>query len=385
VYDTGLTAVQADENGDPITSRGLYGLEANFGVFGTKELKRTTIGVDYSGNYRKYSSGSNWDGTSQSLQLSVSHQQDARTVWFGNASAATMRFGFGAPFANITSEIPGTPNGLLFDSRTNWVSAQGGVSRALSGRASVSVAGGGNYSEFSGKQLFGWRGYFGQTSFAYRYSRKHSFTASYLYMRYTYPDAFGETDAHQATIGVSSQWTRNWTTEFSAGGIRMHLLGTRRVELDPEVAAIIGSTTGIEIYDRVTYIPAITARVSRSYRRGNVSGGITNGLSPGNGLVLTARNTSASLGASYQGTRKLTFSVSGSYNRFGGVAAIRGRNEFYNMGAGATYRISDWISWNARYDYRNSLGDFDRNFGWRGHRVMTGIVFSPGEIPIALW
>ena len=67
-YDTGLLAAQVDEAGNlmPVDS---YGTQLEFGAYGAKAWKRTSVGLDYRGDYRKYNQARRFDGTNQSLSL----------------------------------------------------------------------------------------------------------------------------------------------------------------------------------------------------------------------------------------------------------------------------------------------------------------------------
>src|SRR5581483_5084763 len=68
VYDNGLIPVSVTPQGQ-IPNDNLYGVELNLGLYGYHNWKRTTIALDYKGDFRHYSQNSYYDGTDDILSL----------------------------------------------------------------------------------------------------------------------------------------------------------------------------------------------------------------------------------------------------------------------------------------------------------------------------
>lgn len=92
IYDTGITPY-AVSNGKLVKPGGLFGVELGFGSYGRHSFRRSTLGLDYNGNYRHYSSASGYDGTNQQLGLNYTYQKSRKLSFDFVASAGTQSFG----------------------------------------------------------------------------------------------------------------------------------------------------------------------------------------------------------------------------------------------------------------------------------------------------
>src|SRR6202795_4316819 len=71
VYDSGLTPLVVDPQGN-VPNYGAYGVEAGFGVIGSRSWAHDKLSLEYRGTYRHYSNHSYFDGTDQYLDLAYS-------------------------------------------------------------------------------------------------------------------------------------------------------------------------------------------------------------------------------------------------------------------------------------------------------------------------
>jgi hypothetical protein len=108
------------------------------------------------------------------------------------------------------------------------------------------------------------------------------------------------------------------------------------------------------------------------------------GVSPGNGVYLTSRQTSATAGYSYTGYRRWTFALNSGYSELSSIGQTLGKYTNVQGGTGVTYKVGRETHIQFRYDYRhyttqNTIYQKDSN------RVSLGLAFSPGETPLAIW
>ena len=71
-YETGYVPASVDAAGHITTPGGLYGVFANIGAYGRHKWRHTAFGLDYSGNFRHYTTNSSLDGSDHMLGLSIS-------------------------------------------------------------------------------------------------------------------------------------------------------------------------------------------------------------------------------------------------------------------------------------------------------------------------
>src|SRR5882762_4170408 len=66
-YDSGLTPVATDTQGNLIHVGGTEGIEAGYGVIGSRKWRRDKLSLDYKGSYRHYANQSSLSGADQFL------------------------------------------------------------------------------------------------------------------------------------------------------------------------------------------------------------------------------------------------------------------------------------------------------------------------------
>src|SRR5215467_6657184 len=73
ICDTGLTALTVNSNGK-LPSVAACGVSLSAGIYGYHRWKRTTLSVNYSGDYQHFTRATYYDGTNQTLALGLTHQ-----------------------------------------------------------------------------------------------------------------------------------------------------------------------------------------------------------------------------------------------------------------------------------------------------------------------
>jgi hypothetical protein len=156
------------------------------------------------------------------------------------------------------------------------------------------------------------------------------------------------------------------------------------VPLDPQVALILGQTTGVEVGHLLTYLPNLGARISTAGKRSQVSFEYRNGIDPGNGVILASRIHEVRAGFGYTATRYWSLHFWANGSRLKGFQNTVGRQGFAGAGGGVSRQLMEELYVNGnvewrRYFFTNSPLDRD------GVRVSIGLSYSPGEMPLALW
>jgi hypothetical protein len=158
--------------------------------------------------------------------------------------------------------------------------------------------------------------------------------------------------------------------------------GLQQVAVDPAIAALLGANTVQRTFYRKDIFPQWDVSLSRQFHRANVSFAYDSGATPGNGVYLTSRQTSGTVGFSYSATRKWSLSGSAGYSNLQGIG--QGLQPFaqFTGGAGATYAISRLFQAFTRYDARHQEivnGSYLQN----SYRATIGVSFSPSDVPLS--
>jgi len=150
--DSGLTGLAVDANGNINNSAG-KGIDGFAGVFGSKRLRRGSVGINYNGHYRQYSGLGNFNGTDQSLGLFATRQLTKRSTISSFLSATTTNRPFGFNMAGIGLDpfagILLTPTAELFDNRIYATNGNLAYSIQKSARLSFNIL---EMASWSGEQ-----------------------------------------------------------------------------------------------------------------------------------------------------------------------------------------------------------------------------------------
>ena len=385
IYDNELTPVSVDQNGN-IPQANLFGVEGGFGLLGYHNWRRSILGLDYRGNYRHYNKDTYYNGSDHLLSLGFTHQMSRRTTF-------TLRQGAGMysrSYAPLTaggfyaSNFTDAPMNDLFDAPTYYFNTLADLTFAKSPRLSFNFGGSGVMTRHRSRQLVGVTGGSARGDVAYLLNQSNAIGFDYGFNHYGFTNAFGSSDVHSLAFDYSVKFARNWHFGLRAGASRVESLGLRRVAIDPIVAAIIGSGTGVEAFYRVNYVPHGDVNLSRSFRRSSVSIGYTMGTSYGNGVYLTSRVQNAYSNFSYTATRKWNVGFSGSYDTYSSLSQQIGKYQGYTGGAGVTYQITSVLHLIMRFDARR-YDVADADFKRLSYRGSVGFAFSPGDMPLSLW
>ena len=382
-YNNGFIPI--DTGNGSVDQQVLYGGSLSGGLTGSHAWKRSSIGVDYRGDYRRYSRRSYADGSEQAIDLQYTLQATRRltfnlTVIGGSGTNANG--GFIAPTAILDPNLIGVPTNNIFDNRIYYVQTSAGMTYRQSSRLSFMFSGDEFTVHRASKALVGVNGYRASAQVAYRVSRRDQFGAGYNFTHFSFPRAFGASDVHGVSVNYGRKLAPGLDFTLSGGAYRIESLGAAQVALSPEVAEILGQTTGYQAIYRVNYIPQYSGALTYTRGRSSFTGSVGAGVTPGNGVYLTSRSQNAGVGYSYSGIRKVTLSLTAGATQFSSVFQTIQNFRSYYVGASAAYSVSRHLSASLQTDIRTfTINGINRP----GYSLSLGLYWSPTEIPIPSW
>ncbi len=388
IYDSGLTSIRPGADGQ-VFSGGAAGIEVSGGAYGTKQWKRNQLQLSYAGDYRHYRNFDFFNGSDQSLSLNYGTILTKRTSFQGSVSAGTTNRAFGGlvPTADGVGGLAdiGLPTNSLFDVRTNYASVNAGVTYNLSNRTSVSLTGGGYSVRRRNRALVGVDGIQARGDIAHRIDKKTTMGIDYTFMTFQFSRAFGDSYVHGLGVFVARQIGRRWLLSARVGALRIETLATRQVRIDPAIAAIIGVSTGQEVFYNKPILGSGTVSLTRNSRSGSLGFQFNRGVNPGNGLILTSQIDNGTASYTRRLSRKVNLNGIYSYSRLRSIGVIAGNFKNHNAGVGVGWQVGRYTQITARYDRRNSVTDALTRFNLNGNRVSFGVTFTPADIPVSLW
>jgi hypothetical protein len=301
---------------------------------------------------------------------------------------ATVSLNSSVPFDSSQSEIPSTD---FYDNRTIYTTTLANLIYQASSRLSFSVGGGFFDNIRSSSALYGALGETGSADAQYRVSRQTTVGGDYSYSHYSYTGSIGGANIHTAALTVSTRFDRWTELSLFGGAARVSSSFQQTVPIDPAILAILCPpnvvavcplTASTVINRSVFWGPDFGIRLSRSFQRGvaYLSAGET--ITPGNGLFLTSRTASASVGYGYSGLRKWNMSIGATYVRslsFGNVQGGYGDlSGSYSVSRQLTGKLSFVSSFNATKYESSSFSAYNRLI----YSASIGLGYSSRDIPV---
>ena len=382
VRDTGLIPYAVEKDGKLLQPGALTGVEVGLGAYGRHNFRRSTLGLDYSGNFRHYPSATRYDGINQQLNLSYSYQKSRRLQFDLTTTAGSQSFGpAGGAASNVTDlAVPGTA--LFFDNRVSFLQGGLDVRYALTGRTTMVVGGSFYTVHRQSSALVGVNGYNLQGQLQHQLSRRTSIGASFQHIHYDFPRAFGEADINVYTGSWRTILGRSFNLTLSGGVFASAVQGIQSSALDPDVAALLGISTVQTIFYKENLLPTVTASLAKTFRRSQIVASYSRMVSPGNGLYLSSRSELISGGYSFTGTRRFSFSVDAGTSKLDSL----GQNmPTYRQLIGTStlnYKLGKGFNLAGSYSLRHH--NFVANSLRRdSNRTAISLSFSPGDIPLS--
>lgn len=386
VVNTNLQPFALDAQGNLLRIHNLYGIDVNGGVYGVHRWKHSQLGVDYGGDYLRNVNSDSYNVTNQRLSLGYTVQPTRRwtlDLQEAGGTITTANNELVNTQANEANSVV-TPTTLLFDSRTSFLQSSAYATYLQSARNSFTFGGSGFLNDQKSVGLSNSGGYTATGSMHRRMSKNTTVGASYTYSHMEFPGFHSNSDSNSYQGTFATVLGQYWTFSLEAGATVTEINSQITLTLSPELAALFGQATIIENgYSRTTY-PSGSATLERKFKRADLRFNYSRGLNAGNGATGSARQEGASMAFSYTGIRKLNLGVNGGHYNLVSIGLNTGTYAYYTGSAGFTYALGRSISLSARYSVNHQQVDV-------GSYVRTttlaslGLVFSPGNIPLALW
>ncbi|MBC8164341.1 MAG: hypothetical protein H7Y20_00555 [Bryobacteraceae bacterium] len=381
-YETGLIA-PALEDGTLVT-RDQYGATADFGIFGGHDWRRSSIGLDYRGDFRQNSVATQSNGTNHVVALEYSLRPRRRLVVTLRETGGTTNRAFGGlagPAFPDTARL-GVPINELFDVRTYFSQASAFANYQKSARLSF----GGGMDVFfvkrSGFSLINSQGYTATGLVSYRVNRRDTVSGQYQHMVFDFPKVLASSTVDTFSGRYERHYGRSLTVNVLAGLLRIRSSGTEIVQLSPEVAEILGRPTGQAFFVRQSIKPNLDVNVSWLQDRGRLFFNAQNGVGAGNGVFLTTVRRSAHAGYSYTGIRKVSLGISGGWTKTDSAALSLPGFRTWQGGGGFAYKLVDKVNLTGQLDYRSIGGAVT---GRSGISASVGMTWSSSRLPLSIW
>ena len=387
-YITGLGGVRIDNNG-AVPDASSFGERVSWGIGGSKSWRHTKVGLDYRGAFSNYSGAEAQDYINQSLLLGITQQLSSHVFVSLRENAGIFTrddlsrgLQQTVPFDPATTYVPTTD---YFDNRTYYTSTQADLRIQKTYRLSFDLGGDVFSVRRSAKVLYGSTGAVGRGDMQYRVSRFVTIGAGYGYQRYWFSHIYGGTNAHMAQGTIAVQLSR--LVEFSAavGAARVESVFAQAVPVPPEIALLLGITSGTRVVDQVSYHPNTSARISRTFQHGVLSAFGGQGITPGNGLFLTSTTSTIGAGYGYTGLRRWSLNTSATYGFSRSLGYIGGHYRTANARVSLSRSLIGNIHLVLSGGLRKySSPDFDHYNRSTGEATL-GLGWTPGDIPLRVW
>ena len=378
IYDTGLTV----SSGNTASSAGVLGQEIGFGLRGTHRWKHIAVNIDYEGNWRQYSQFAANNGTNQFLRVAVVTPLRHHLALAVNQTVGTVTQDLGSLLVQpaVLETSSALPINEPFDNRARFLESQATVTYQKSRRLSFTANIDGSLIRLEPYYLVGTDSMSISGDVSYLLSRHATVGLDYDFAHYGYT-TFGSADLH--TISGDFSWRLRRTVELALqlGMTHGDVLGLVAVPLDPSIAALLGTGTGIRVADQVLSTPAFRFHVAKHWHSAEADLGYQRGISSGNGLILTSKTESIEAGLRYSRSRTWSFSMHGgwtSMQALTGLAATAYTG--YLAGVSVNRSIRPSVQMVARFDARPFTYVGPAVPTRNSYRATIGFMFTPRSL-----
>lgn len=388
IYDTGLAGLVSNAQGG-LANASSAGVQFAGGITGSHAWRHTKIGLDYHGSIDHYSQQTYYDSTNQSLMLGITHQLSRHASLTLRETAGTFSRDFGllglsqaVPYDPFQSYVPTTD---FFDNRTIYLSSQADLTLQKSTRMSFNFGGDFYLVRRRSSALYGVTGQSARSDMQYRISRRSTLGVGYTFGRFTFNGIPNETDLHTVVASYAVRLTR--TVEFSmfGGVMRAESKMIQAVPVDPQITALLGITSGVQLAYYTNYLPTYSGRLSRTFEQGiaYVMAGRT--VTPGNGLFLTSNMTSYAAGYTYTGLRRWSFNAQAGYDDSKSLQNIIGQYSDYSGGVQMSREILHAFHFIAGVNARKYSSSTFNGYNRPVYEARMGFGWAPGDVPVRIW
>ena len=393
VYDSGLTGAYV-VNGGVLQTTSTAGADFNWGASMRKYRRRSIVDFNYNGHYYDYSGNQQYGGQDHSLAAGYTIQIAPRLTVGVRETAGLYSNNYSvlnstaiADVTTASSTIVVAPNTEAFNDRAYYSTTTGSISYQITARLSVSANGAYFLVNRRAADLANTRGFSTGGDLAYRITKRQTIGVYYAHSEFSYTKIFGDSNADSIGLIYSASLDPHTDLSIRAGGTRYDTQSIDTVIPNPLVQAVLGIQAGVQKDYFVGYAPDVTVTLNRKLKNSSVGASFTEGITPGNGLVLTSKRQSESI-----------FWNAPIFHRFSGQIGV-GRDDLsgYANGDGSagsyvsyyirlsvSRPVTRMISSYSNFDYRQD-GFNGTTYHQKEYRISIGFRWSSGEGPIRFW
>ena len=343
-------------------------------IEGGLEALGPNLRLNYQFGLRHYSANSRLDRSTHGLNLDTRLRLSRRWTIHLRDVASSSSFGDAPQLAVAAGFLPDSGPEVLH-SRTVTNTALADLVFATSARTSVSVGGDGFVVERQHRglaDLLGWRA---RADLAHRYHRYRTVTFSYAFTHFDHTRRFGGADYAVYAVGHSARLGKHSELDLLGGVGQLRSAGVRAVELDPEIARILGTARGAEIFRLRTLNPHWIFGWTQLFGRAALRFELARLVSDGGGLSGLARQNQASLSLSGSLSRSWRLSASLAARTYRSLDTLLYDSTTASSGFTLARRVGPRAEAMLRYHY--SFYHFDRGpLQWLNrHQVAAGLVY----------
>ena len=384
LYETGLLAPILSNEGD-LVGQNSAGALLEAGAYGGHDWKHSSLGLDYRGDYRYNNKRSYFNGFNQVLALDFTHQFNRRlTMYLSEAGGSSNRaFGAFAAPAFAGADRLGIPLNEVFDVRVYFAQSTAGIAYQKSARTTLSGSVQGFFMKRESVSLVNSQGYRATGQASYRLNSRDTIGFDYYFMTFEYPHLYTASKINGAGFRFSRKVSESFDFGGSAGLFRMNTSGSQIVQLSPEVAEILGRSSGLAAFRRTDLGPSMSLSAGYTQARGRYSFDASRSVGAGNGVLLTSTMTTVNTGYSYLGLRRQSLGASAGWTQMDSLASKIGKISSWQTGIGYSYRFANRLHFTSQFDYRtfNSGGIEGRS----GFGASVGLSYSSSNLPLSIW
>jgi hypothetical protein len=385
VYDSSFSTLDPAAHGV-----GRFGSQYTWGASGRRVWKKDSFTFSYLGAWNAYPSAS-LRGYNHAFQARYARILTRRLTFNLVTSGSILSQGYSLenPVTNPTNSLADvniavSPSVQLLDTITRQLIINPSLTWQKSARLSFTLSGSWLGLDREGPGLIGQTGFQAQADVNYRITKRITIGAYYNATFYDYTHDVAFTNANGAGGIFSIAFDRSTQLRLRGGLNYYENQAYTVVQIDPVLAAILGTHTGIiDSYQRNT-TTEISAELARDLHRNRTATlSYIRGLAPGNGQILASIQQAATGGFSMRLLRQYVFSTGLGWTNLN--SGLQGKYDTEYLFVGLTRPVTRRAQAVLRADYRKFTITTANNTTPNQLRIALGVNWTSADSPLRLW
>ncbi|MBV9763923.1 MAG: hypothetical protein JOZ48_03680 [Acidobacteriaceae bacterium] len=376
LFGNGIYDTETASGSPNVTS---LGEEVGGGISASHLFRDGSLSLSYRGAYRNYSNSTFSSGTDQNLSFGISKQLTKR--WGISFYQAAGIYLYGGTYFSVEPVGSNFVETNPFSPETKFLSSGLSVTYQQTRRLSYSFSGDFFLNRYNYGGAIGTTGTAGTATMQYRVTRRTTVGGGYSRSYYVFQHSAGSLQADSYFLTLSHQFSNRWNASVSAGATRTNNVGSILIPVSFITNGQIttGYVTGH--YNVTTTFPSFSGSVTHNFHRTSLSVNAGEGLSPGNGFLISSRSFYVNGFYSYS-MRGSSLGFGGTYTRYTSIANSVS-SAFTTVSFVASYSrvLTRYFGVNVNY----SLINYPQFGGRSDNRITFGAFFSSKSIPITLF